>query len=88
MTATTALEPAAESACTNTRPPCGASGGHSATIRASGTAAAALAATAPTGPGQPTSRCRTALIRATSAATTSPVPSHCIRSLSCPAARR
>ena len=87
MTATTAAEPAATSACTNTRPPCGASGGHSATITVSGTTTAAPAATAPAAPGQPTSRCRAALTRATLTATTRPVPSHCIRSLSRPPVR-
>ena len=88
MTATVALAPAATSVCTNTRPPKRASGGHSAAITVSGSTADAPAATAAAGPGQPTSRCRTALIRLTSAAATRPAPSHCIRSASRPAARR
>ena len=41
-------------------------------------------ATAPRGPGHPTNRWRTAAIRATSAASTAPIPNHCSRSRSWP----
>ena len=88
MTATTTLNPAADSRETNRRLPCRASGVAVPQIRPSGMATVPPAATSPAGPGQPTSRCSTPAVSAMLTAATTPMPAHCMTSRACPVARR
>src|ERR1700735_4267761 len=73
---TTTTKPNTESTWTSPRLACGASLLLSAARNPRGTSTVAPAATAPSGPGQPTSRCRTVATSATVAASVTPIPNH------------